>query len=125
MHNATAQFFSANPLEQKNVMLMINASATRNAIVNADDINAQGIRTTHPVNADGVYNVFAIIDWGFRAKEINTRFTLGGNVFLNNNVNFSNGLKNNIHNVSYTPRASVNYNFKDKLDITAEARVSY
>ena len=125
IHNATAQFFSANPLEQKNVMLMINASATRNAIVNADDINARGIRTTHPVNAEGVYNVFAIIDWGFIAKEINTRFTLGGNVFLNSNVNFSNGLKNNIHNVSYTPRASLNYNFKDKLDITAEARVSY
>src|SRR6185436_14582645 len=78
-----------------------------------------------PVNAEGVYNVFAIIDWGFIAKEIKTRFTLGGNVFLNSNVNFSNGLKNNIHNVSYTPRASLNYNFKDKLDITAEARVSY
>ena len=124
-HNATVQYFSANPLMQKNLMLMVNASATQNAIVNADDINAQGIRTTHPVNADGVYNVFAIIDWGFRVKEINTRFTLGGNVFLNNNVNFVNGLRNNIHNVSYTPRASVNYNYKDKLDITAEARVSY
>jgi len=83
IHNATAQFFSANPLEQKNVMLMINVSAVQNAVVNADDINTQGIRTTHPVNADGVYNVFAIIDWGFRAKEINTRFTLGGNVFFN------------------------------------------
>jgi hypothetical protein len=124
-HNATAQYFSANPLMQKNLMLMINASATQNAIVNADDINAQGIRTTHPVNADGVYNVFAIIDWGFRVKGINTRFTLGGNVFLNNNVNLVDGLRNNIHHVSYTPRASVNYNYKDKLDITAEARVGY
>ena len=61
---------------------MVNASVTQNAIVNADDINAQGIRTTHPVNVDAVYKVFAIIDWSFRAKEINTRFTLGGNVFL-------------------------------------------
>jgi Outer membrane protein beta-barrel family/Carboxypeptidase regulatory-like domain len=124
-HNATAQYFSANPLMQKNLMLMINASATQNAIVNADDINAQGIRATHPVNADGVYNVFAIVDWGFRVKEINTGFTLGGNVFLNKNVNLVNGLRNNIHLVSYTPRSSVNYNYKDKLDIAAEARVSY
>lgn len=124
-HNATVQYFSANPLMQKNLMLMVNASTTQNAIVNADDINKQGIRITRPVNADGVYNVFAIIDWGFRVKEINTRFTLGGNVFLNNNINFVNGLRNNIHNVSYTPRASVNYNYKDKMDITAEARVNY
>ncbi|MEP6926002.1 MAG: TonB-dependent receptor [Ginsengibacter sp.] len=125
VHNATVQFFSANPLEQKNLMMMLNASATQNAIVNADDINAQGIRITHPVNADGVYNVFGIIDWGFRVKKLNTRFTLGGNVFLNNNVNLVNGLRNNIHNISYTPRASLNYDFKDKLDINMEARVSY
>ena len=125
IHNATLQFFSASPLEQKNLMMMVNASATQNAIVNADDINAQGIRITHPVNADGVYNVFGIIDWGFRIKKMNTRFTLGGNVFLTNNINFENGSKNNIHNISYTPRASINYNYKDKLDITAEARVSY
>ena len=104
---------------------MVNGSATQNAIVNADDINVQGIRTTHPVNADGVYNLFAIFEWGFRVKEINTRFTLGGNLFLNNNINLVNGLKNNIHNVSYTPRASVNYTYKDKLNITAEARISY
>jgi hypothetical protein len=125
VHNATVQFFSANPLEQKNIMVMINASATGNAIVNADDINAQGIRNTHPVNANGVYSMFAIVDWGFRAKALNTRFTLGGNVFLNNNVNFNNGARNNIHNVSYTPRASAGYDYKNKLDITLEARVSY
>ena len=125
IHNATLQFFSANPFEQKNVMMMVNASATQNAIVNADDINAQGIRTTHPVNANGVYNVFGIIDWGFRAKKLNTRFTLGGNVFLTNNINFENGARDNIHNISYAPRASVNYNYKDKLYLTAEARVSY
>ena len=50
---------------------------------------------------------------------------MGGNVFLNNNKTFSNGLRNIIHNVSYTPRASVNYNYKDILDITAEARVGF
>ena len=82
IHNATAQFFSANPLEQKNVMLMVNASATQNAIVNADDINTQGIRTTHPVNADGVYNVFAIIDWGFEPKKSMPGLLWGAMYFL-------------------------------------------
>ena len=104
---------------------MVNASTTQNAIVNSDDINAQGIRTTHPVNANGVYNVFGIVDWGFRVKKLKTRFTLGGNVFLTNNINLENGVRNNIHNISYTPRASAEYNYKDKLDITAETRVSY
>jgi Outer membrane protein beta-barrel family/Carboxypeptidase regulatory-like domain len=124
-HNASIQFFSASPLEQKNLMVMVNASATQNAIVNSDNINAQGIRTTHPVNASGVYNIFGIVDWGFRVKKLKTRFTLGGNVFLTNNINFVNGSRNNIYNRSYTPRASIDYSYKDKLDITAEARVSY
>ena len=125
IHNATIQFFSANPFLQKNLMLMVNASVSQNAIVNNDNISPQGIRTTHPVNADGVYNVFGIIEWGFKAKKLNTRIELGGNVFLNNNVSFVNNSRNNIHNISYTPRVSLDYNFKDKLDITAEARLSF
>ena len=125
IHNATMQFFSASPLEQKNLMIMLNASVTQNAIVNSDDINVRGIRTTHPVNSNGVYTAFGIVDWGFRVKKLKTRFTLGGNVFLTNNINFENGSRNNIHNISYTPRASVNYDYQDKLDITAEARISY
>ncbi len=125
IHNASIQFFSASPFLQKNLMVLLNASASKNAIVNADDIDAQGIRTTHPVNANGVYNVFGIVDWGFKIKKTNTRLTLGGNVFLNNNVNLVNGAKNNIHNVSYSPRLSLNYSYKEKLDISAEARVSY
>ncbi len=125
IHNASLQFFSASPFLQKNLMVLVNASASKNAIVNSDDIDAQGIRTTHPVNADGVYSVFGIVDWGFKIKKTNTRLTLGGNVFLNNNVNLVNGSRNNIHNISYSPRASLDYNYKDKLDISTEAKVSY
>jgi Outer membrane protein beta-barrel family/Carboxypeptidase regulatory-like domain len=124
-HNATMQFFAANPLEQKNLLMMVNFSATQNAIVNADEIDSSGIRTTRPVNEGGVYSMFAIIDHGFRLKKMHTRVTLGGNVFINNMINLNNGAQNKIHNTSFAPRVSVDYDWENKADIFAEARISY
>ena len=104
---------------------MLNTSATQNAIVNADNINASGIRTTRPVNTSGTHTVFAILDWGFKVRGLNTTFTLGGSTLFTGNVNFVNGVRNNIRNISYTPRARANYSYKEKIYIAAEARTSY
>jgi hypothetical protein len=124
-HNASVQFFSANPTLQKNLMLFGNFSYTNNAIVNSDVIDTQGTRITTPVNSRGVYNAFATLDAGFRIKKINTRLTAGGNVLYTRNVNYLNGNKNMIGTTSFSPRLSANYSYKDKVDLTAEARISF
>ena len=125
IHNAGLQFFSTNPALQKNLMMFGNFSFTQDAIVNSDVVNAQGVRATRPVNVDGVYNAFATIDAGFRLKKLNTRITTGGNVLYSHNVNFIDANKNLISNLSYTPRLSLNYNLKDKFDLSAEGKVSF
>lgn len=124
-HNVSVQFFSANPTLQKNLMMFGNVTLTQHAIVNSDVVDNLGTRLTKPVNAEGVYNAFATIDGGFRIKKINTRITGGGNVLYTRNINYIDGNKNQIGTTSFSPRLSVNYSFKDKFDITAEARISF
>ncbi|HMK04381.1 MAG TPA: outer membrane beta-barrel family protein [Ferruginibacter sp.] len=124
-HNASLQFFNANPSLQRNLFVFLNYTATQNAIVNSDIINSSGARTSTPVNANGVYNINANIDRGFRMKKINTRFGFGLNTNYNRSVNFINGDKNKASNLAVGPRVSASYSYKEVLDISAEARFNF
>ncbi|MEP6673529.1 MAG: TonB-dependent receptor [Ferruginibacter sp.] len=123
-HNVSLQFFNGNPSKQKNLFVFVNYTATQHAIVNSDAIN-NGIRTTTYTNADGVYNINGNIDRGFKMKLLNSRIDLGVNINYNHSINFIDNNKNMTGNLSMTPRLSLNYNYKELLDVTAEVRLSY
>jgi hypothetical protein len=125
VHNASLQFFNAVPSQQKNLFAFINYTATENAIVNSDNINASGARTSMPVNANGIYNISGNIDRGFRVKKLNTRFGIGFNTSYSRWVNFINGDKNKTGTLTFMPRLSASYSYKEIIDISAEARVAY
>ena len=124
-HNLGLQFFNANPSKQKNLFAFVNYFATQNAIVNSDIIDAGGTRTTRPVNANGVYYINGTIDRGFRVNKLNTRFTIGGNIAYNRSVNFINNQKNKTGNLSFAPRVSANYTYKEAVDINLSTSLSY
>lgn len=124
-HNIALQFFNANMSKQKNLFAFINYTATQNAIVNSDMINAAGIRTSTPVNVNGVYSITGNIDRGFRVTKLNTRFGLGANIAYNRSVNFINDQKNRTGNLSFAPRVSASYAYKEIFDVDAEAILSY
>ena len=123
-HNVSLQFFSSNMSKQKNLFAFINYTATKNAIVNSDVLN-NGIRTTTYQNADDVYNINGNIDKGFRIKSLKARLDIGANVNYNHSINFIDGDKNKTGNLSIAPRVQASYAYKELLDITAEARLSY
>ncbi|HMI77808.1 MAG TPA: outer membrane beta-barrel family protein, partial [Ferruginibacter sp.] len=125
VHNASLQFFNANPSQQRNLFVFLNYTALQNAIVNSDVINSSGARTSTPVNANGVYSINGNIDRGFRLKKINTRIGFGLNTSYNCAVNFINGDRNKTTNLAVGPRVSASYGYKEILAINAEARFSY
>jgi hypothetical protein len=124
-HNASLQFFNASPAQQRNLFVIVNYTATQNAIVSSDMISSSGARTSMPVNANGVYNVNGNIERGFWAKKLKTRFEIGFNADYNRSVNFINNDKNKTGIFSLSPRVSANYSYKEILDIEAVARFSF
>ncbi|HMJ46535.1 MAG TPA: outer membrane beta-barrel protein, partial [Ferruginibacter sp.] len=124
-HTLSLQFFNANPAKRQNMFAFINYSNTKNAIVTSDFITSSGIRTSTPVNSDGVYNLMATAERGFSVNPLNTRFGLGGNINYNHTVNFINGQENNTGNLSLTPRVSANFAYQEKIDISLIARYTY
>lgn len=124
-HNASLQFFNASQARQKNLFIFLNYAGTRNAIVGRDLISSSGTRTSMPVNANGVYNLLANVEHGFRIKKLKTRFDAGISMNFNRSVNFINNEKNKTGVFSVMPRISANYSYKELLDIEAVARFSF
>ena len=52
------------PIKNRNLFAFLMFRQVNNKIVNDDIINALGIKTTRPVNADGVYSLNGDINWG-------------------------------------------------------------
>jgi hypothetical protein len=124
-HSVNLNYFSASPFAQRNFFAYINFSTKQHAIVNADVLDNYGARTTTYANVNGVYNLFGGVDWGFKVKQLNTRFNFGINNILYNNYNFLNGIKNKITNLAVNPRITANYNYKEIFDLSFSARFGY
>jgi len=124
-HNLTLNFFSADPLRGKNLFAFASVIITNNAIVYSDEIKPGGIRSSTPVNADGVLNAFASINKGFRIKKLNSGFQLGLGSSYSKNISFINHAKNTITNSSISPSVSWNYGIDNKIDVFVSARMNF
>jgi hypothetical protein len=124
-HRLQFNYMAFDPFRRTSFVSMINFTARENSIVNSDRINAQGVRITTPVNADGVYNLGAILSWGLPVKKIKSNINLNTDLSHAHTINFINGDRNNISNSRINQEANLNFIHKESLDITAGANISY
>jgi hypothetical protein len=118
-------YFSANTFTQSNFFAFISANKSDNAIVNSDMIQTNGSRISMPVNADGVYSLFANANMGFPIKKLHSRIDFGIGTSYNNNISFINVAKNEIQNSSIGPNASWSYAIDAKIDLRVSARLNF
>lgn len=119
--SVTLNYFSTNIYTQRNLFAFIAFNKTNNAIVNADVIQ-NGIRSSMPVNANGVYSLFGNVNTGFGVKKLRSRFDLGIGINYLRNVGFVNGQQNNITNMSIGPSLGWNYSVENVMDAQFSSR---
>ncbi|WP_207497234.1 outer membrane beta-barrel protein [Aridibaculum aurantiacum] len=125
-HNLNLNYFSADPATRTNFMVFANVSATNNAIVYNDIIDPlTRVRTTRPVNANGIYSAYGSINHGFPIRKLKSSIEVGASTNYSRNVSFINGQRNNIQNISITPNIAWNFGIDKKVDIRATARAGY
>ena len=118
-------YFTANTFTQSNFFAFIAVNKSDNAIVNSDILQSNGSRISMPVNADGVYSLFANADMGFPIKKLHSRIDIGIGSNYNNNISFLNGAKNTIQNSGLGPNASWSFTKENKIDIRVSARLNF
>jgi hypothetical protein len=124
VHNIGLNYFATDPVTGKNFFGFINYSTTQQAIIQQDVIDANGRRTSTPVNANGIYNLFGDINTGFPIKALNSRISVGSGLFYTNNLALVNGLKNRISNLSVSPNVSWSFTIEKVIDVQATARLN-
>ncbi|MBL7872339.1 MAG: TonB-dependent receptor [Cyclobacteriaceae bacterium] len=120
VHRLNTNFTSFNPARFINFFAFINASYTKNAIVNSQTFNG-GNRLTMPVNVDYSKSLRGNFNFGFPIKKINSRFNFGPSATLSETIAVLNGQNNNARSRTLGGNSRYNFTYKEIviLDLSA------
>jgi hypothetical protein len=121
-HSLNINYVTADMAAGRNFFVFFNGNLRSDAIVSSDSIQANGIRTTKPVNAHGVYNLFGSIDYGLPLKKLRSRLELATTVIYGSTISFINNARNNINSLSIGPSVNFNFNVENKIDLQWTAK---
>lgn len=124
-HSLSLNYFGVNMAARKNLFLLINANLNQSAIVSADEIKNNGSRVTRPVNANGVYNIFGNINYGFPIRKLKSRLELESNFVYYHTISFLNDNRSIIKNLSVGPRVNYNFDIDTTVSLQLAVRVTY
>lgn len=124
-HNLQVNYNSISTFKGKSFFAALNASRVDNKIVNADTLQANGVKRTRPVNVNGVYNVMGNINYGIPLRFTKGRLRAGATLLYNRGRQFINGQGNDISMFNAAPRLALDFDISDKIDWTFSAAVNY
>jgi len=122
-HDVSLNYLAADPATQKNFFAFLAGGIVENAIVYADEIQANGARKTAPVNVNGTGFAYGSVNWSFPIRKLKSRFEIGADVNYNRNISFINNQQNNINNVSFNPKMAYSFSKDDVISIRLDAVV--
>jgi 5-hydroxyisourate hydrolase-like protein (transthyretin family) len=125
-HSLQLNYTGVNPFKNRSLFAFFTFTQTQNKIVNYDSVTALGVKFTRPVNADGVYNLFGNVEWGFPLRFIKaTSLNIAANIRYNNSKQFINGSENNIRDLRLSPELRLQVNAIEKVDMGFGAMVTH
>ncbi|NER14894.1 outer membrane beta-barrel protein [Leptobacterium flavescens] len=110
------------------VFIYGNLTIDEDRIVTTTVTDENFIRRTTYENISGNYSMNGGGSWSKRIKKdsvYTARIRLGAFATFNNTLNFNNGLRLNTKRFNINPNASINFNFKEQLEIEPSYRISY
>lgn len=105
--------------------MFMTMRATENKIVNYDTVTQQGIRTTKPVNVNGVYTINSDISYSMPLRFLKGSIEFSSNTGYFNTKQFINKVENIIKTFSIGPDLRLDMNPTEKLNIAVGAGFNY
>jgi len=112
-------FFWVNPVKNRNLFTFLMFRQVSNKIVNSDIINPFGIKTTRPVNVNGVYSMNGDINWGIPLSFMKmSSFNFGLGMMHAKNKQFINTEENRINDWQLRPEIRLEMNPHASLNVS-------
>jgi len=117
--------FLVNPYRNRNLFAFFTLQQTQNKIVNNDQIDSFGIKTTRPVNVNGIYSLSGDINWSFPVRLLKASLSIGSNMTYYKGKQFINSAENKINTLSMGPELRLDVSATEKLQIALSAGINY
>lgn len=124
-HRLNLNFFNFNQLKFSNFFAFANLTYTTNKIANAQQVDANLVRTYRPVNVKDDYTLNANVSKGFRIKAIGTRVNFTTNLVLNRGITPVNDVDNLTRRLESRNRLRLEYHYKEILDLSTGAAITF
>jgi hypothetical protein len=125
-HTIMTHLQLVSPYRSRNLFGFFNLQFTQNKIVNYDSVNLQtGIRTTKPINVNGVYNFNSSLSYSRPLKFLKGNVEISSNSGINKTKQFINKTENTIRTFTIGPDIRFDINPTDKLNIGVGAGLNY
>ncbi|RYY13934.1 MAG: hypothetical protein EOO04_31065, partial [Chitinophagaceae bacterium] len=124
-HALQLNMTSINPFRNKNLFLFLTFNQTANKIVNNDVIDSYGVKTTIPVNIDGVKSLNGRASLGLPVRSLHGSINISSDITYNKGKQFINNTPNEIINLNLGPQVRLDMTFGGKLFVSAAAELRY
>jgi hypothetical protein len=125
-HNIRGNLNLMVPYKNRNLFLFFRVQATNNKIVNYDSLNLNnGIRTTRPVNVNGVYNINTEISYSRPLHLVKGTIELSSNIGYNKGKQFINTIQNDTKTFSVGPVLRLDMNPSATLGMGVSTGINY
>ncbi len=124
-HTLQTSLFLVNPYKNRNMFAFFTLQQTQNKIVNDDRIDPIGIKTTKPVNTNGVYTVTGDINWSFPVRFLKANLSIGSSVNYYKGKQFINASENKISALSLGPDLRLDINATEGLQVAFTSNLNY
>jgi Outer membrane protein beta-barrel family len=119
VHLLQTSLFFVNPIKNRNFFAFMLFRQVNNKIVNYDIINQLGIKTTRPVNVNGVYSINGDINWGIPLSFMKrSSLNIGLGIMHAKNKQFINTEENRINDWQLRPEVRLEMNPHEKFNIS-------
>ena len=124
-HTLQTSLFLVNPYTNRNFFSFFTLQQTQNKIVNDDRIDTQGVKTTQPINTNGVYNLSGDINWSFPVRFLKASLDLGSAIGYYKTKQFINAAENKISTLSMGPTIRLDIGATNELQLAFTAGINY
>ncbi|HXB91626.1 MAG TPA: outer membrane beta-barrel protein, partial [Puia sp.] len=124
-HTLQLNYLSFDPFRHTSFFANFNANAIHDKIVNDNEVDSFGVRTTRPVNLDGLYNMSGHLSWGFPFRALKSKLNLNTRASYDHNASLENAVRNNGNTWTVSQQMNWSYSYKEILDVTGDVQVDY
>lgn len=126
-HQFSLNLYKYDTKRSMNYSLNANGTIQNDAVIMERSIDAKGIQTNTPVNADGILRFHMNGNLSKDFKNTKRQFTVGGGFFSNigRNIVSVNGISSYAHTYQFAPRINGRINLNDKFELGQNYSLNY